>query len=419
MPARHIAQFNPFRGTQSGAVLFVMLVILVIGAAALLVSALNSSSVKNARDQTTVDALAKAKEALISYAVIYGDRHSGYASGYLPCPDPNGTGSGITKEGSSETCTGTNISTLGRLPWKTLGLQPLLDGNGECLWYAVSGTYQNNPSTGNLMNWDNNGLFQILSSSSVILAGQTADSYAVAAIFSPGVVLGGQSQNRSPDGSAPLCGGNYTATNYLDRDTAIGANNATPSTVALAISQFFAAGATANINDQIIYITKSDIFNAIKKRNDFGTATVAALLNASKACNPAHPATLNFNLSPPQETIPSGLFVGVGSNRLEIGRVPKSCLAAPLNNWQDNLLFATCTSGSCLTVNGAVCNGIIVFTGEKNASQMRIINADKNNWSNYLEGSTLSVFQGTATSIPSAALSYTSAAPSTDIVVCL
>ena len=35
---------------------------------------------------------------------------------------------------------------MGRLPWKTLGLDALKAGPGECLWYAVSGTYKNSPN---------------------------------------------------------------------------------------------------------------------------------------------------------------------------------------------------------------------------------------------------------------------------------
>ncbi|MHB1237361.1 MAG: hypothetical protein ACYCY7_07345, partial [Gallionella sp.] len=77
-----IAIFKQGPGTQHGGVLLVMLVILVIGAAALLVSALNSSSLKIARDKTTADALAQAKDALIAYAASDPNR-----PGELPCPD--------------------------------------------------------------------------------------------------------------------------------------------------------------------------------------------------------------------------------------------------------------------------------------------------------------------------------------------
>jgi type II secretory pathway pseudopilin PulG len=263
MSAKRIVIFNHGPGRQHGAALMVMLVILVLGSVTIFVSSLNSSTLKIVRDKTTADALAQAKDALIGYAITYGDTHSGQVDGYLLCPD-NASGN---PEGSAEpNCGNKNVSVIGRLPWKTLGLSPLRDGNGECLWYAISGTYKNNPPTG-LMNWDNNGLFKILAANGQVITGQTADSQAVAIIFAPGVPLAGQ--NRAPDGSAPICGGNYNASNYLDSDPAISANNATPSNIANTISNFFTAGSSAKINDQLIYITRDDIFNAIRKRNDF------------------------------------------------------------------------------------------------------------------------------------------------------
>lgn len=33
---------------------------------------------------------------------------------------------------------------IGRLPWKTLGIPPLLDSHGEFLWYTVSGRFRDN-----------------------------------------------------------------------------------------------------------------------------------------------------------------------------------------------------------------------------------------------------------------------------------
>jgi type II secretory pathway pseudopilin PulG len=415
MSAKRAATSYHGRSKQRGAALMVMLVIMIVGGAALLVSSLSSSSLQMARDKTTAEALAQAKAALIGYAITYNDTHSGQTFGFLPCPDSDASNG----EGSSKlSCSSKNISTVGRLPWKTLGLPVLHDGNGECLWYAVAGTYKYNPKT-DIMDWDTNGLFQVLASSSVTLAGSTTDSQAVAVVFASGVPLTGQSQNRAPNGNAPLCGGNYTASNYLDSDTTISANNAVPSSVANATSQFFAAGATTNINDHIIFITKDDIFNAIKKRNDFGTF-VSTLLSTSTTClttTLSAPVTINFSGSSPVETS-GGTIVG----SLEIGRVPQSCLASPLDNWQDNLLYARCTSGlSCLTVNGASCRGVVLFPGERGSSQTRNTNTDKNTWSNYLENApsaNLTAFTTGGTSF-TGATSYSSASTSTDILACI
>jgi type II secretory pathway pseudopilin PulG len=402
---------------QRGAAFIIMLVILIMGVAAFLVSSLNSSALQIKRDAVTADALAQAKDALIGYAVTYGDTHSNKAFGYLPCPD-----SGANEGTAAGSCGSKNVSMLGRLPWKTLGLPALRDGNGECLWYAVSGTYKNNPKT-DLMNWDNNGLFQVFAAIGVILAGQTPDTNAVAVIFAPGVALGGQGQNRAPDGTAPICGGNYTASNYLDNDIAISANNAAPSSVANAISQFFTSGATTNINDRVIFITKSDIFSAIKKRNDFSTfvstslSTIATCLTAQ-----AHPdpVSMTFNNPPPLFTTETSGGTLVGS--LKIGRVPQAlCLASPLDNWQDNFLYAKCTSANCLTtVNGVPnCNGVVIFSGERPVSQSRTTNTQKNDWSNYLETAIFTTFNTGGTSFSGGTSSYLPASPSTDVLVCI
>ena len=406
MSAKRTAIFNQGRGKQHGAVLMIMLVIMIIGIAAILVNSLSSATLKNARQKNTAAALAQAKDALIGFAITYSDTHSGQVFGYLPCPDK----AGVNAEGVAKPpCGIQNVSVIGRLPWKTLELSTLRDGDGECLWYAVSGTYKNNPPTG-LMNWDTEGQFQAFAAAGTPLTNQ---NQVVAVIFAPGAPLSGQ--NRGPDGFAPICGGNYTTINYLDSDATIGADNAALSSTtsppaANASSQFFTAGATTKINDQMIFITKQDIWNAIKKRNDFG-AFVTTLLHPAIACTPA---TVNFSATPTTDNTTQNV------NNLKISRVPKACLASSLNNWQDNILYAKCrTGGNCLTVNGISCKGVVIFSGERNATQTRITNTDKNTWSNYLEDAnlTLTAFTNGTTSF-SGATSYSPASPSTDVLAC-
>ena len=138
-----------------------------------------------ARAQKTAIALAQAKEALIAYAATYKDTHDDPGSssytvpGYLPCPDLGPPAS--RRPGCAGSCGSSLVSVMGRLPWKTLGLDALKDGSGECLWYAVSGTYKNNPNgvsgsttTSNMMNWDTNGQFDVKdASNTTFLAGST------------------------------------------------------------------------------------------------------------------------------------------------------------------------------------------------------------------------------------------------------
>ena len=198
MSAKRTAIFNPGRGKQHGAVLMIMLVIMIVGIAAILVNSLSSATLKNARQKNTAAALAQAKDALIGFAITYRDTHtiSPQANGYLPCPDIAG---GLT-EGSAElSCGLQDVSVIGRLPWATLDLSILRDGDGECLWYAVSGTYKDNPKTG-LMNWDTNGQFQAYAPDGTTLL----SNQVVAVIFAPGAPQSGQDRSHT---TAPVCGG--------------------------------------------------------------------------------------------------------------------------------------------------------------------------------------------------------------------
>ena len=393
------------RTTQRGAALLIMLVIMVTGVSAVLVNSLSSSTVKMAQQQNTTAALAQAKEALISYAVAYGDTHSNQVNGYLPCPDTD-----ILPEGSSTTsCGNKNVSIIGRLPWRTLDLSALRDGNDECLWYAVSGTYKSMSKT-DWMNWDTNGQLRVYAPDGTLLT--QPDNQVVAIIFAPGPTLPGQ--DRSAGTTAPVCGGNYTVANYLDNDTLHTYNNTD-----IATGEFIQPHThrDANnhiiltINDQMAYITRQDIWNAVKKRSDFHTS-ITHLLNVAKLCA-ALPVSVNFDAVPPTES----LGVTVGS--LVIGRVPKACLASPLDNWQDNLLYAKCITGNC--INSGSCKGGVIFSGERIAYQNRIANSDKNTWNYYLENipsTTLSAFSTGGTTF-SGTSTYLPASSSTDLLVCI
>lgn len=250
---------------QRGFALLLLLAIITGASASLAVRIIENGN-RLERDRLTAAALARAKDALIGYAITYADTHtdSMQVHGYLPCPDVNGRDlSGNPAEGIAELgCGSKDVSAIGRLPWRTLDLDPLQDGNGECLWYAVSGTYKNNPKTG-LMNWDTNGQFQVYASDGTTLL-TPADDQAVAVIISPGTALPGQSRSGL---ATPVCGGNYTARNYLDASGAI--DNASPSTVAGAASRFMQGDSDSPGADRIVYISRSDIWNALQRRKNF------------------------------------------------------------------------------------------------------------------------------------------------------
>jgi len=262
---------------QRGATLMIMLVIMVLGTATYLVNSFNSTAVQTARDKLTADALAQAKNALIAYAVTYADNNPGSVHGYLPCPDAGTGAEGI----ANPPCGVTDVSRIGKLPWKTLGLEPLADSSGTCLWYAVSGTYKNNPMT-QMMNDDNEGLFRVMAPDGVTLqAGSSVENRAVAVIFAPGSAIGASQSRTFTVGS--LCGGSgsYTASRYLDNDTVHGINNSVVSATANAVSTFVAGPVQASgnpiVNDRLAFITKDDIFDAINRRADFANATTNPL----------------------------------------------------------------------------------------------------------------------------------------------
>jgi hypothetical protein len=256
---------------QQGFALFLLAILLATATATVTVKALNHRSgyTQLARDQITVAALAQAKDALIGYAITYGDTHPGNVYGFLPCPDIDGTNFNKPAQGVPDpTCGTQNVSQIGRLPWRTLDLSLLRSGDGECLWYAVSGTYKNSPKTG-LMNWDTNGQLRVYASDGTTLL-TPADNQAVAVIFAPGTASPGQ--NRTPVTNTSTCGDNYTVSNYLDNDTVHRINNAD-----IAAGKFIQShedrDANGNIiltvNDRIVFITKQDIWNAMQKRKHF------------------------------------------------------------------------------------------------------------------------------------------------------
>ncbi len=283
-------------GAQRGLALLMLLVIVSASASYMLVKALNknSAAVTVARNKTTQDALIQAKQALLTYVATVGAEKAmdpAGVPGFLPCPDLGASLTTLNAEGLSDaSCGGSGrrlVSEIGRLPWYTLGLDALKDDSDECLWYAVSGTYKppapplptgngvtTSPSTSNMMNWDTRGLFDVLADGGVnYLTGGSSNpaTRAVAVIFAPGQRLNAQDRTptafSAPNTGAPNCGGNYTVGNYLESANSI--NNASVSSTANTIVQFIAGKKSDTFDDQLIYITRDELWAAIKKRPDF------------------------------------------------------------------------------------------------------------------------------------------------------
>jgi len=130
----------PRRARQQDGAFLVLASLVVVLVVAALVAAAATFRTAAARERITERALGEAREALIAYAA---DRplSSAVGPGYLPCPDLDNDGWAEATCGSLDGTTGQE-QRLGRLPWKTLGLPRLRDGDGEALWYAVSTKYK-------------------------------------------------------------------------------------------------------------------------------------------------------------------------------------------------------------------------------------------------------------------------------------
>jgi hypothetical protein len=385
-------------------------------------------------DRLTGEALAQAKVALLGYATTYRERQGAGNDqfGYLPCPDT--VVSAIPEGNEESTCGARDVTSLGRLPWKSLGLPPLRDSAGECLWYAVSGNFKAGTKT-HLLNWDSNALIEVLAPDGVTrLAGSTPTNRAAAVVFGPGSVLPGQ--DRSSLAGTTTCSGNYTASNYLDTDPASGINNAALSATANALSSVIAAlnpdqvaDVNHNFNDRLIFITAEEIWREVGRRSDFvsrltdpstGVLGFAAnclaqqaIAAGSKQLPWAAPVMLS-NYHPDANYVQqSGSLAG------RLPNVLSTCAGWPdiqrfWTNWKDHyfyvvaepyqpgsphsLLANPCDFGKCLTVDGeGPFAAVVVFAGERRAGQNRNTNTDytspdKGNIANYLEGENLAAF---------------------------
>ncbi len=217
---------------QTGAALLLFILLLVVGAATMLVSKMNKAAAQYYRDDVTMKALLKAKEALIGYAVSYPDMINPLQGpGHLPCPDRDNDGLLLT-EGA---CSFSGNTFLGRLPWKYMGIDEIRDSSGEVLWYAISDNYRFNPP-GNI-NSETPGQLTIDSDAS----GTGDDEDVVAVILAPGKNFNGKSRPSN------------TAADYLEGGNADGNFD-------------FVTTAAGDFNDQVLVITRRELMNAVEKR---------------------------------------------------------------------------------------------------------------------------------------------------------
>lgn len=313
-------QTKPARNRERGAALLVVLTIIGLGAAFLLVSALNKVNRQRERELLTTTALAQAKAALLGWSLSRNDGAGNPRPGELPCPDPNAPGSPNYGLAAAVCLPGA----IGRLPWKTLGIEELKDGYGEALWYTIDASFRARGSNSLPINSDTRASIQVYDhDGTTLLSGQGLE--AAALIFAPGPILG--AQVRGP-------GQQTLAVNYLDRagppDIAVARNNAANNGPFIH-GPVKDSGGNLRINDRLLAISARELMQAVEKRVAREIKSMLAAYYSANGNKYPNPAAFND---------PNCLDVGAAASATPCasdpgqcrGRLPDASLA-PAPNW--------------------------------------------------------------------------------------
>jgi type II secretory pathway pseudopilin PulG len=431
---------------QRGFLLIALVALLAIGGLYFFITNLSPEQFQARRQQLTGEALAQAREALIGYAVRFREDQlktgtSGVVYGYLPLPDLGNTRNqnvGCTEEGcdaANFAGNALNVTVIGRFPWRTLGTGPLRDSDGECLWYAVSGSHQRIQQT-SPMNWDTLSQLDVVvanSTAAMISAITSAHERPIAVIFSPGPPLAGQDRKASVTDSVAECGGNYLVSNYLDPVVATslggitnylaGVNSASGDTSAT--NKALSANSVVNrrsdgtlwagncppndtsactiaANDTGVAVTSELLFRTLRGSSYFRT-DINAMLERMATC-------LRDQVAAGSGFTPDALTGFTPPADKTVGRIPASTCYDDTQNplgyfghYRDQVFIAKPTAGSWTVavdgVNQTSCSAALLFGSQRGAGQSRSTTAERNTPANYLEGSNLTGF--TSTGVPS------------------
>lgn len=449
------------RGTprQQGFALLIMLIIVVMGSLFAVTGQLEFVSRKYSRDEGNLKSLTLAKEALIGWAMTYRDNFSGAVSstpvfGYLPCPD-SATGDGSV----TFNCSSADQAAIGLFPYQAFGLPDLRDADGNCLWYAVSGTFKNDiMAASTLMNWDTQGQFTILDAAGSQLAYPgDANGGVAAVIIAPGTPLA--TQDRSGTGfatpsTAPPCNVNPavftppTSQALLPFLNGISiAGNNTFSTFAVSTPITLTQGSRDSSTNRglLVWITPKEIFDRIKKRADFTNSATANPVGQINDFIEQAKTTLESRIfndiatyggvpnssSPPYQTTPITTGYTQGTS-WKIGELPDLTTGTYFvpgsynkyyDNWKDQFRYLLCSdlNNYCLSINGLQCDGALLFSGESTSlsSTGGPRPSTARQLSNYFESALLLVSGGSTSSYTGTQDTYSTAARSSDVVRCL
>lgn len=342
--------------------MLVMLFLVLVTFSTIIVSQLSRVNLETQRQKKTFDALAQAKQALIAWSVLNGDTgtNTRRRPGALPCPaDP--LNPGIQKS----SCVAASGSAIGRLPWKTLGIDELRDAHGEPLWYSVSNSFRPAPPNNPAINSDSEGTLLLYAPDGSTLLTPTGEELA-AIVFSPGPPLGNQDRNADPNASG----------NFLDAGN--GRNNANASGPFISGPAQDISGSTV-VNDLVAGVRASELIHAVEKRilEEAKIALANYLVANGTYPNPANPndpgctSPITNVQNPPtcaqDSTMCSGRFPDILST---------STWFRP-NGWGRVLTYAVHDAGvgcsAALTVDGQSRQYVIIAPGSPRNGQNRSI----------------------------------------------
>jgi len=263
----------------------VMLAILILGAAWWAVTALSTPVDRTASERVhNARILQEAKSALIGYVAHHAAMTSPAENnpGRLPCPEAFGAIGGINEGTANGNCT---LPAVGRLPWRTLGLDKWRDASGEPLWYVVSPAWALSLSTvppvTTYINSNTTGQLTLDGTGDV-----------VALIIAPGRPL----QISASAGCTARVQRRTTPSPTIDLRDYLDCENATlPADAA-----FVSTGPADSFNDQVLSITGAEILPGIEAaiasrfERQFAPQIRTAYSTGSWPANPALPFAATF-----------------------------------------------------------------------------------------------------------------------------
>ncbi len=399
---------------QQGAALLLFALIATVSLSAILLAGLNSKSTVSPQVKS-LGVLQTAREALIGYALSFSDLNANRLPGYMPCPDIDGDGV------ADAPCGNAGESAIGRLPWQTLGLPPLRDSAGECLWYAVSAAYKENPAAG--LSADADGQFAIYDPNLAVKVGATALDQAIAVVFAPGRIVRSQVRSVTPNNRTE-CGSTRTSdrvsrvVNYLEDRNGINNNNGTragalpgtpgsqsiPSGTAAAFiaSPRFPEQDPADFNDTLTWVSRRELQRVYTRMQVWvGDQVRVCLLSYATANSGIYPwpSVLSGASSPDYGDDTSQRFGRIPADLSTTaslgftGTWPGSCFTWTWwNDWRGHVFYTvdksaapSLTTGTMVTIDAAASPLALVFAGRRSVSQSRSSNSHKGDIANYLE----------------------------------